>query len=259
MGEVPQTELRSTDLPVMWKKFYQDMAMDENEYDIMVSQLANDSLFKELIRFHCPTDVAQAGAQQEEMSELEENIIRYASGYVPYSLIKQFKRRKEEKFASFIDCLISMSVNCNEPIEESFYDYTKKWTTITNRGGLFEINDLSFRLFKAIETVLRSQLSSSLLKSASDNKKCILDGVTSNENVLFHWSLLAVDIENEENSSELLTHIVQLWLTIRGYSLTNEWVERYKMQKRTSIAKEKGLRKSLRIHEKNDILKIVLL
>ena len=67
--------------------------------------------------------------------------------------------------------------------------------------------------------------------------------------MLFHWSLVAVDIENEEHSSELLTHIVQLWLTIRGYSLTNEWVERFKMQKRTSIAKEKGLRKSLRLHE----------
>ena len=139
-----------------------------------------------MIRFHCPTDVAQlqAGsqAQQEEMSELEESIIRYASGYVPYSLMNQFKHRKEEKFASFIDCLISMSVNYDEPIEGSFYDYTKRWTTITNRGGLFEINDLSFRLFKAIEIALRSQLSSRLLKSAKaddsssiDNKKCIVD------------------------------------------------------------------------------------
>ena len=77
-------KLHSINLPVIWKAFYQGMAM---ECDIMVSQLANDNLFNELIWFHCPTDVAQlqAGsqAQQEEMSELEESIIRYASGYVP--------------------------------------------------------------------------------------------------------------------------------------------------------------------------------
>ena len=119
-------KLHSIDLHVIWKAFYQGMAM---ECDIMVSQLANDNLFNELIRFHCPTDVAQlqAGSQapQEEMSELEESIIRYASGYVPYSLMNQFKCRKEEKFASSIDCLISMSVNYDEPIEESLYDYTK--------------------------------------------------------------------------------------------------------------------------------------
>ena len=68
----------------------------------------------------------------------------------------------------------------------------------------------------------------------------------SDEDVLFFWSLSSVDIVDEEESKELLNHIVKLWLTIRGFSLANEWVEKYKWKHHASTVKAKSLRKGLK-------------
>ena len=62
--------------------------------DVMVFQMTNDELFESLIKFHCVADSRSISehvpSQTVELSVMEENIIRYASGYVPKSLIKQF-------------------------------------------------------------------------------------------------------------------------------------------------------------------------
>ena len=60
--------------------------------------------------------------------------------------------------------------NCEESasVHLSFYDYTKEWMKKVNRGGLFETNDQSFRLFKAIEIALQLKLPSALLTLASE-------------------------------------------------------------------------------------------
>ena len=42
--------------------------------DEMVSQLTNDILFKELIQFHCPTDVIEQDFPPVEITELESNM-----------------------------------------------------------------------------------------------------------------------------------------------------------------------------------------
>lgn len=49
--------------------------------------------------------------------------------------------------------------------------------------------------------------------------------------------MLSVDIE-EEHNSELLQHIVQLWLTIRGFSISKAWMENYKCAAKSNISVE---------------------
>ena len=44
---------------------------------------------------------------------------------------------------------------------------------------------------------------------------------------------------------ELLTHIVTLWLTIRGHSISKCWMEKYKQTEATSTQKKKGLQEEL--------------
>ena len=46
-----------------------------------------------------------------QRQHLEENIVRYASGYVPYSLMKKHERNVTEMSAFFVECLSSMAVN----------------------------------------------------------------------------------------------------------------------------------------------------
>ena len=53
----------------------------------------------------------------------------------------------------FTECLSSLAVDGGD--ESSLLEYTTKWT---NRGGLFEINDTAFTLFKEIELIVRKHL-----------------------------------------------------------------------------------------------------
>ena len=53
-----------------------------------------------------------------------------------------------------------------------------------------------------------------------------------------------MDIENEDWSEELLTHIIELWLTMRGFSISKQWTEEYKHKKSTESRKKKGLKRN---------------
>jgi hypothetical protein len=74
----------------------------------------------------------------------------------------------------------------------SFYEYSKQWTEIVNRGGPFVTNEASYMFFKAIQTALQPHLRSALLESAkalssdNDRRHHLVSVVTSNEEVPFH-------------------------------------------------------------------------
>ena len=78
-------------------------------------------------------------------------------------------------------------------------------------------------------------------------KVCIneaIEDVKSNDNVLSCWSLISGDVE-EEIQDLLLTEIIKLWITIRGYSYTDNLPEQYRQAIKQS-AKKKSLCKSLK-------------
>ena len=54
------------------------------------------------------------------LTKEEENVNRYAAGYVPFSLIKRYTKRSSEKASIFIECLSGMAVKGND---ESFLKY----------------------------------------------------------------------------------------------------------------------------------------
>ena len=71
----------------------------------------------------------------------------------------------------------------------------------------------------------------------------IIDEVTSNDIVQFHWSMIAVEVD-EDIEQELLAEIVQLWLTVCGFSTAGAFVEQYKLIK--SVTKSSSLHKGLK-------------
>ena len=58
--------------------------------------------------------------------------------------------------------------------------------------------------------------------------------------------MLSFDISNVENAIKLLWEIVTLWITIRGFSIVGEWLEKYKQDKKSGTRKNKSLRKELK-------------
>ncbi len=103
----------------------------------------------------------------------ELNALRYAAGFVPHSLLKQFEERKGEKFSRFITCLGDMGVVGEG---SDIMSYTTKWFDLVNRGGLFPLNDNSFSLFVAIEKVVKTVLESHML-SRTANKESFKQNV----------------------------------------------------------------------------------
>ena len=64
------------------------------------------------------------------------------------------------------------------------------------------------------------------------------------EDVLFHWSLIAATWDDEV-AAKLMTMIVELWVTVRGFSLASAWIERYKGATKKTLQKAKPLRKQI--------------
>ena len=60
-------KLRSSTLVDVWDKFYEDMYMEMADRDILVSQMTNDKLFNDLLKFHCPTDTITERAEKKEL------------------------------------------------------------------------------------------------------------------------------------------------------------------------------------------------
>ena len=127
-------------------------------------------------------------------------------------------------------------------------EYTREWSSKVNRGGLFEINDTSYALFREIELCIRDRLRSTLASSTvhQGTKDQLLKEAFEDVDVQLYWSLLSVDIESSSDADELLKEIIELWLTIRGFSIAGQLMEVYKKKSRKTTKKSKGLRKTLK-------------
>ena len=62
-----------------------------------------------------------------------------------------------------------------------------------------------------------------------------------NEDVLFHWTLISATWD-DELAAKLMNMIVDLWITIRGFSLASAWIEEYKGATKKTLQKSKPLR-----------------
>ena len=75
-------------------------------------------------------------------------------------------------------------------------------------------------------------------------KEEVRSKILKNEDVLFYWSLISADWEDGE-SKALLMMIIDMWITIRGFSFASAWIEKYKLANKKSVQKSKGVRKQL--------------
>ena len=89
--------------------------------------------------------------------------------------------------------------------------YTKTWIDKVNRGGLFPLNNYSFRLFVCIEQEVKHLLPTFMAKSSADShafKESIVKRIMHNEAVEWNWTLLSQCIDAESDAIELLEAIV---------------------------------------------------
>ena len=126
-------------------------------------------------------------------------------------------------YSQYVQCLGDMAV---EGEGDEFATYSRRWFDQVNRGGLFPLNEKTFTLLVEIEKCVRVVLPKHIIQGDSDKatyKKSVLDVIVNNEDVQFYWVLLSQDID-VEHAEALLTEIVNLWLTIRGFAMAASWM-----------------------------------
>ena len=119
-----------------------------------------------------------------------------------------------------------------------------EWTLTVNRGGLIVVNELIYKLFVGIELEVRRHLSVTNAILGMNMKELIVKKVVVNEDVLLHWDIISINWEATE-SKELLFIITEQFVTVRGFSFVDGFMELYKQSKKRSTQKTKALRKTL--------------
>ena len=188
--------------------------------------------------------VEELSGDQWEFSVIEENAIYHAAGYVIRKLIKKFRRNGGENAYMDTAILLHMigegTVGDVPDSTDSFLDYVKVWTNNIDRGGLSHASNDAYRFFVALETAFYH-----LLKSGEPKDK-IISGIMTNANVLFLWEI-ATDLPEDKSRQSLLLlqEVVQLWYSMRGFSIANNLLEQYKKAMKTTTKGRKGIRKEL--------------
>ena len=205
-------------------------------------QYVTDIVFRELIQAHFPV-VGRPAPQRSSViiTNEEANVIRYAAGYTLRTLRKRIEKGshplKEEVVLAIMELVADN--------EDEEHEASAEWVSLVDRGGLWHITNATFMFFCAIEEVLRSYLKVSAIKELSSGRKSnIIDAIVGDDVVAFYWCLACVEAEEEEKK-ELLFRIVDLWVTIRGFSFARSWMEMYKQANKKGTQRVKALRKEL--------------
>ena len=57
----------------------------------------------------------------------------------------------------------------------------------------------------------------------------ILRSVVKEDQIQHQWSMLTVDIADEEDREEVLSYAVEMWITFRGLAVVSNWLGHYKL------------------------------
>ena len=232
-------KLSITTLKDLWRQLFAELEVATVQ--ALTTQSVNRYLFNLLLLETKSSSSLSYETTPVVMGSEEENAVRYASGYVAMKLMKELMKKDTESAAQSVECLSHMAV---EGEEADFYAYTREWVKTVDRGGLFYINDPTF-FFRAVEMTTQALLPKHLRNSSGNRKDGLQQKITEDEDVQFYWSMVSIDIEDEKASLELLQSIVELWVRIRGFSITSAWMELYKRASQKVTKAQKGLRKQL--------------
>ena len=170
----------------------------------------------------------------------EENVLRYAAGYVLRTVREKISKSSSPQREELIES-VDMLLRCDDEVEEQ--DASSSWMAILDRGGLVHIcNDL-YRVFVAMELNIRGYLR---IENASEMvlEGRIVSSLLANEDVLFYWCIVCCEIP-EDIANVVLKYIAELWTIIRGFSFAKSFMELYKQKIKKSLQLSKALRKNL--------------
>ena len=111
-------------------------------------------------------------------------------------------------------------------------------------GEASSLLTIRHHFFHAVEMNVRRHFSKTSAPTLSaGSKAALVESITTDEDLLFYWSISAEWEEKEEQI--LLWMVIDLWVTVRGFSFAKSMLEMYKQAQKKTVQKSKGVRKQL--------------
>ena len=218
-----------------WSSFLTSSILYREENPILY-QFITDFLFKlALKKFSVeerPSDEVLPASCQSLCYE-ERNTIRFIAGYVLRALRKKIKLSSQTNKEEMLLCILDMTEDENDICDDSAH-----WLHVKDRGGLIHVSQPLYMLCSMEREVKRHTSNDFNMKGVLTEK------ILANEDVEFHWETISVNWGEKEKTT-LLSMIVDQWITIRGFSYTSNWMEKYKEATKKKVQKSKGIRKVL--------------
>ena len=204
-------------------------------------QHLTDVLFRKLLNDHFQVHHVDVETDTE-LNNKEKGVLRYVAGYICRHLRQKLEREGHEFKEEMVLCLLDL-VKGNDT-EQPGTD--EEWIDLLDRGGLWHVKENTYQFFRAIEDVIRGVLPKLVLPNAPEKSEIIKE-VTSDNDVQFYWLIATADfdVDDYEVHDTLLLKIVELYVTVRGFSLASGWLEKYKQCTRKSTQRTKSLRREI--------------
>ena len=202
-------------------------------------QYVTECVLKVKIKTLFPITAHPVNVRLGTLSYEEKNALRYAAGYIPRAIRKKIAKSSNPAKQCIMLWLDDMLQSETEDHESD------NWIKLVDRGGLNHVSNAMYMAIVSMELEVQKQLQQdSTLTSKFKTKltKCLLDS----EDVMFFWSIVAAPWESgDEMEMKLLGMVIDMWLTIRGFSYASDWMEKLKVQEKKTKQKSKGIRKTL--------------
>ncbi len=175
-------------------------------------------------------------------------MLRYVAGYIPFALLKKYKRqvnKTAQMYSQFLACWSVQSITSGK----TFLSYTKEWIDAQNRGRLFQVSDDVYLFFRSMELVSRKFLTTSNLQEMSqvNINTVLMNNISSNYRVQTYWCGLTDSKISGDSSKSFLEVIIKFYIKLRCKAFLKVYLDLRKANSRATISKkgEKALRKDL--------------
>ena len=203
-------------------------------------QHVTHEVFKTLVKLEYPCVEGGSDAAVKSICREEENVLRYVAGYVCRKLRNKIEKSSLPNKDDLVLCLLDMSGD-----DDREEDGTEDWLNAIDRGGLWHVSDQTYGLFYVVEEVVRKHFTRTNAHKLTDTSKhSLIRAINENEDVMFQWCIMTAGAK--DGDATLLLHmIVELYITLRGFSFAASFIEQYKKATKRVLQKGKGIRKEL--------------
>ena len=154
---------------------------------------------------------------------------------------------KEEMIFTLIDFI--KHKECDNDLEESADLDPEMWVKLIDRGGLVHCtNDFFVFLHELV-------VAKSIFKQATHTKGIdipnIIKEIKSKTDIILTWNSVCSTTElvksevYEKVQDDLLTEILRLYITLRGFAFVSRWMENFKLSRSKILQRSKSLRAKL--------------